>query len=91
MRLSSDKKNNQTNNILSRASLALLREAIHDTGRELNQINIELYDTHLMLSNSLHPTLWIMLDNIAEFKAKTDTELTGNKQKEKVERTGTAP
>ncbi|XP_072401602.1 uncharacterized protein [Diabrotica undecimpunctata] len=86
MKLSFHKKNQKTKNILRRASLALIRESIHDTRREIDQINSRLLKLHLILGNTLHPVLWNILDTLSNFRAETNADLTKTKQIKKFER-----
>ncbi|XP_072384331.1 uncharacterized protein [Diabrotica undecimpunctata] len=86
MKLSFHKKNQKTKNILRRASLALIRESIHDTRREIDQINSRLLKLHLILGNTLHPVLWNILDTLSNFRTETNADLTKTKQIKKFER-----
>lgn len=78
-------KNAKTENILRRTSKALIKEAIHDTQRQLDDINKKLLQRHLELSHTLHPILWKQVDNLSDFRSLTDAELTTHRQKAKFE------
>ncbi|KAF2878754.1 hypothetical protein ILUMI_27414 [Ignelater luminosus] len=41
----------------------------------LDNVNKQLLDLHLQLSNTLHPTLWAAAEQLSEFRAKTDVTL----------------
>ncbi|XP_072395107.1 uncharacterized protein [Diabrotica undecimpunctata] len=83
MKLTFHKKTYKTKNILRRASFALIREAIHDTRRDIDKVNSELLELHLVLSNSLHPILWNTLETLSNFRAETNADLTKIKQLKK--------
>ncbi|KAK4879049.1 hypothetical protein RN001_007195 [Aquatica leii] len=83
MQVKFHKKNHKTRNILSRTSLALIREGIQDTRRQLDNINRELLQLYLKLSNIIHPILRNIIETISNFRSETDVELTTRKQKRK--------
>ncbi|XP_072377911.1 uncharacterized protein [Diabrotica undecimpunctata] len=86
MKLSFHKNNHKTKNILKRASLALTREAIQDSRRDIDKVNSELLKLYLTLSNKVHPIMWNIFDKLTNFRSETDADLTKKKQIKKFEK-----